>query len=242
MSVHGGDDIGNATGSGALPLAAAARRLQQQQRRSATSRRRRVPVEPGSGDADASRSRHHIWRPADTGSREEVLRILSAAAGVQFQGSDILEWSRPVVYLAFRNGEPLYVGVSDRGIGRLFDKQHLLLKKLAPEDHLQVWAVSSTAEAKRLEVLLIDRLQPRFNRRGKMSALELRHRLGLARRPSLPRRSRESNDSGDSEDAGLQELSAELRRIRREVDRVSHAVQARTPRRRGITPGPPTAR
>ena len=206
-------------------------RLRRQPRRSAPSPRDRVPLEPGSGDAAASQPQDHISHPAHAGSRQEVLRILSTATGVQFVGSDILAWSRPVVYLAFRDGEPLYIGMSDRGIGRLFDKQHVLLKKIAPEDPLQVWAVTSAAEARRLEALLIDRLQPRFNKRGKKSALELRHRLGLARRPSLPRRSRGSNDSGDSVDPELQGLSAELRRIRREVDRVSHAVRARTPRR-----------
>ena len=81
---------------------------------------------------------------------------------LRFQGSDVLG---PIVYLVEREGRPLYVGSSAKGLRRPLG-QHHALTDLLPTDTFYVWKFPDYIAASSFETHLITRLNPSRNARG----------------------------------------------------------------------------
>lgn len=75
--------------------------------------------------------------------------------------------STPIVYMALGDKDVLYIGMSEKGLGRVFARDHHVLKHIMGEIRsLQVFEVDSPAAARTLEAVLIKNLKPTRNRRG----------------------------------------------------------------------------
>jgi len=87
---------------------------------------------------------------------------------------DVAEFSvlqRPCAYVMLENDTPVYVGVAANGVHRALDKNHHARKSYGaqPEKVTLLWC-NDYDEAKKLEKLLISKLRPTLNRRGRMLA------------------------------------------------------------------------
>ena len=116
-------------------------------------------------------------QPDSPQDRAEVLAILERnGPGLEFSGAVAVALAGPLVYVWLREEIALYVGHSQSGIGRPFSPQHHRVRP-EPTDRVLVYFVATAAEARRLETLLIHRLQPRDNQQQTASVLA--DRLGI---------------------------------------------------------------
>jgi hypothetical protein len=105
--------------------------------------------------------------------RERILELV-AGPGLEFVGADVLNMLGPIVYLFSREGRPLYVGMSRRGLSRPFTHLHSALRKITETDRLQIWPVATPRAAVELEQHLIHHLMPVWNITGRAVALAWR--------------------------------------------------------------------
>lgn len=82
------------------------------------------------------------------------------------------DWS-PVVYAWMRGDACLYVGMSTRGLMRVFAINHHVITGLEPTDTVFIWHLEDAQSAARLEQALIDRLRPSLNRAGNPEPLPM---------------------------------------------------------------------
>lgn len=113
-------------------------------------------------------------------NHSKVLEILSKSRGVTFTGGELLSFHSPCVYIVLRGDLPVYVGFSRRGLGRVLDHRHHVLRtKLEPADQVQVWFTDSASTAKALERMLIQTLKPLHNQQNRHESAALAARLGV---------------------------------------------------------------
>ncbi len=87
-------------------------------------------------------------------------------ARIEFKSDVVRLVDAPVVYMAFGYDEVLYVGMSQHGLGRVFDRKHHVLSLIRDEiQSIQVYEVESIKAAIFLENILIKEFRPKHNDR-----------------------------------------------------------------------------
>lgn len=116
--------------------------------------------------------------PMETSSNTLTLDSLASLiipdSGAEFHGDDVRKFNKPCVYVYLRELEPLYVGMSRKGLQRVFASNHSQAA-LAREQctKLLVYFCETEDRAMECEGLLISALKPRYNQR--------RYRFALAK-------------------------------------------------------------
>lgn len=101
------------------------------------------------------------------------LNLKSSAAslvlgpGIRLTGDDLRKLLRPGVYVYGLGNEALYVGSGKNGMARCFGYRHKQASQ-AREICDSVWVIpcKSERDAEALEIILIRKLKPRFNKRN----------------------------------------------------------------------------
>lgn len=81
---------------------------------------------------------------------------------IEFKGTVFNNLVSPLVYCWKRNNQYLYIGMSSRGVTRLFDK-HERINKVEDEDKFEIIICDSIQEAIELEKKLIQTFKPIYN-------------------------------------------------------------------------------
>ena len=85
---------------------------------------------------------------------------------IEFQASQLPLFSKPIVYMALSEASVLYVGMSAKGLERVFTKDHHVLSKIQDEIvTLEVYETKTLWDARDLESALIKEFKPKYNRR-----------------------------------------------------------------------------
>jgi hypothetical protein len=93
---------------------------------------------------------------------DDVLSMVKYDSGMEFKRSDFLLLMGPIVYVFFDGDNPLYVGMSVKGIGRPADPGHHAMKN-KHFTSVKMWACKGASAAKRLEKHLIKTMLPPLN-------------------------------------------------------------------------------
>lgn len=157
-----------------LPLAAASRRLRwrnasQRDIKSLLGRQTRnhapdLTVLTEDGDRAARRGR--------------IRSILDRSHGVLFDAQSLESWRGPIVYVALKDAQPVYVGCSRQGLRRVFSQHHKGQAFIGAD--LMVWCMPSLEDMYRLERLLIEGLKPALNHRQHGDAQRVAELMGLS--------------------------------------------------------------
>jgi excinuclease UvrABC nuclease subunit len=92
----------------------------------------------------------------------EIENLVIAGAGQSFNGHDFRDLLRPGVYVLLSANDVLYVGLGNRLLRRIGSKHHKNeLFEICSE--VRVFPCKSLDAAKRLEKILISRLNPAYN-------------------------------------------------------------------------------
>lgn len=130
----------------------------------------------------------HAIGPHRRQRRERVRELLEQAEGFSIPSETLRAWRGHVVYVVFHGEQPVYVGMSTTGLGRVCQGSHHAGHLMA-NAHVQVWCVASKDAARELESLLIESLQP-YGNRTRIGRAAVARVLGLvhplpAERPRL---------------------------------------------------------
>lgn len=91
-------------------------------------------------------------------------------SGIQFKRKDFELLKGPIVYAFFDDEFPVYVGMSDRGIGRPASRGHHAMGHSDQYDIVRIWACPSKEAALILESFMVGMLKPRLNTRYRTRA------------------------------------------------------------------------
>ena len=98
--------------------------------------------------------------------RNEIPTLISSEGGQQFAGHDFRALRQPGVYLFMLGDVPLYVGMSSCLLQRMGAKAHAQASKAMQDcDRVLLYPCRNVGGARRLESILIKRLQPKYNQR-----------------------------------------------------------------------------
>ena len=100
---------------------------------------------------------------------EFLTKFIGKSSGYKFLGRDLERIQGHIVYLVVRDCEPFYVGMSDRGLKRVFTNGSI--RPLQRKDTLYVWPSGSSKDARHIESMLIAYLRPKKNIRGGLKGL-----------------------------------------------------------------------
>ena len=91
--------------------------------------------------------------------------------GVSFGRSTAELLRGPCVYLFLKENEPLYIGMSEYGLSRVFSTHHnkYFSEVLSEYDEVLIYQVKDAKAARDTEALMISSLRPRANIRGGVS-------------------------------------------------------------------------
>jgi hypothetical protein len=119
-----------------------------------------------------------------------VKEILDRSTGVLFDVESRECWFSPIVYAALKDNVPVYVGMSRHGLSRIGARHHKARAFLGAE--LMVWCVPTVEDAKKLEQLLIEGLQPVLNDnlRGRAQRLAELTGMSISRARTLAKEAR----------------------------------------------------
>lgn len=101
-----------------------------------------------------------------------------AEAGQKFKGNDFRSLLSPGVYVFMRDGQPLYIGMAKRLLGRVGGWHKQAERAIKECDEVLLYPCVSKKAAEELETLLIGNLKPVYNKQRKMYAAYL---LGLSK-------------------------------------------------------------
>ena len=83
------------------------------------------------------------------------------------KGSYLLEFQGPCVYEWERNGRSLYIGVSDRVLGRIGRHQVVgVVEPVLADDDIRFTMFETRTEAEESEAKMLDEKQPKYNTAG----------------------------------------------------------------------------
>lgn len=108
----------------------------------------------------------------------DMSQLVIPSAGQKLQGSDFRDLCRPGVYVFMRRGKPLYIGMAKRMLGRIGSLHRQAESAIEECDEVLLYPCVSVKAAVELEIILIGKLKPTYNKQHKMFAAKL---LGLSR-------------------------------------------------------------
>jgi hypothetical protein len=114
---------------------------------------------------------------------EEIESLVIEGAAQSFAGDDFRSMPLPGVYVLMLASECLYVGISGSVMGRIRSGRHHSWKAIKECDKVLLWPCISFDAALRLESILIQRLHPRYNKRGRLA--DLKKVMGIQQTPSV---------------------------------------------------------
>jgi excinuclease UvrABC nuclease subunit len=91
--------------------------------------------------------------------------VFQTSGAIELSKSDIENFTSPMVYVFSVGALALYVGMSKNGISRPFEPTHHAKKVRQEADSLDLYLCDSKEEAAVLQLALIHRLNPKYNRR-----------------------------------------------------------------------------
>lgn len=114
----------------------------------------------------------------------QIEEFVIPGAGQQFKGNDFRDLRKSGVYLFMLEGKPLYIGTGRMLLGRASGKHKQAEEAIAQCDTVLLYPCLSWFIAQQLETLLINKLQPKYNKRKKLGILSgiLGHSKGHARK------------------------------------------------------------
>lgn len=119
---------------------------------------------------------------------ELISKLIIQDSGQSFNGNDFRSLKNPGVYVFLKGSKPLYVGMSKCVLQRIGFANHLQAARAIDEcDKVLIYTCKSVPKARRLERILIARLQPAYNHRlsqkanyhGRSSLSQIRHELSV---------------------------------------------------------------
>jgi excinuclease UvrABC nuclease subunit len=88
---------------------------------------------------------------------------------IEFDATKLPLFNKPVVYMAVSDDECLYIGMSTKGLGRVFGKGHHILSVIYNEiTNLEVYETRTEHDARMLERKMIAEFKPKYNDRQKI--------------------------------------------------------------------------
>lgn len=98
---------------------------------------------------------------------ERIRGLVVADSGISFEARAFEKLCGPIVYLFMKRGQPLYIGMSKRGLARPGSHLHHRAETISVSDEVMVWGCPTEQAARELESLLIGALNPLLNRSGR---------------------------------------------------------------------------
>lgn len=85
---------------------------------------------------------------------------------IEFTAKELPLFDKYVVYMATSESECLYIGMSTKGLSRVFGKGHHVLANIYREiKNIQVYETRTEKDARELESMMIQEFSPKYNNR-----------------------------------------------------------------------------
>lgn len=108
---------------------------------------------------------------------DEIESLTIAGAGQSFTGSDFRSLRSPGVYALMLKDVCLYVGMGGNILGRIGGQSHHCFRAIRECDRVLLWPCRSVDAAFKLEIILIRRLKPSYNKANRF--VQLKKMLGI---------------------------------------------------------------
>lgn len=92
--------------------------------------------------------------------------LVVSDSGIEFNANVFSTMSGPGVFAFFAGLTPLYIGVGKSVLHRATSRSRHHVRARREATSVKLWACRSMKAARKLQALLIDRMRPKYNRRG----------------------------------------------------------------------------